>query len=165
MKPTLITLPIPNVLLVVLPEGVKDYDKDVFIIKSGPYVRLWNQFGKDELIDLPAGNWQIVGRLSEVTEADAQELVDKVMGDQHFQNYSYKSVAERWVKTAIESLESAILAENYYLDSNPYQILKTMNGEGITESGQVAYEEAQSRVLSRERTLILRTLILRRVES
>ena len=57
--------------------------------------------------------------------------------------------------TALESLESAILAEGYYLDENPIAVPE-FSGGNIRFSETVEYAKAQSRVLCRERCLLLR---------
>lgn len=112
--------------------------------------------------ELPPGNWQIVGMLPEVTEEQAGMLVEKVMNGQHHQNYNYKSVIERWVKTALESLESAILVEGYYLDKNPYAdnlrdaVDKAPSRDYASKLEEVnIFRQAQTRVLDRSRCLLL----------
>ena len=59
-------------------------------------------------------------KLSEITEEQASEIVDKVMNNQHFQNYNFKSYNDRWVKTAIESLHSLLKSKGIHLFENPY---------------------------------------------
>lgn len=148
-------------------------------------------------LNLPAGNWKIVGRLSEVTEAEAGELVDKPytagieqytkpndltewvvseapMGTKYsktmykgYRDYtkdpdSYSVREANPFKTAIESLESAILADGYHLDLNPMGSFDEFDMLVFNHSKERLNEwkEVQSRVLSRERTLILRRVDL-----
>src|SRR5690606_32630169 len=100
-------------------------------------------------IDLPPGTWRIVGMLPEITEEQAKPLVDKqrfiVNGpDLGFRNYAEGKY--EWFGTALESLESAILAERYYLDTNPV----TPYNERVND-----WLAAEWLVLSRERLLLL----------
>lgn len=57
-----------------------------------------------------------------ITEQQASEIVDKVMNEQHFQNYNYKCVTDRWVKSARESLKSLIESLGIHLYKNPIEI-------------------------------------------
>ena len=99
-------------------------------------------------LPLPAGNWQIVGRLSEVMEAEAGELVS---WDGPYNFFT--------VDTLVESLESAIEHEGYYF-SNPHPMPKYMPQTRQALMAKIKeielHNESQSRVLSRERTIILR---------
>lgn len=101
---------------------------------------------------LPPGNWQILDRLSELTEEKAAGLVELPQYGHYF-NYAYENPAHKWLRTARESLESAIRSQGYYLDVNPHR------DPGLIPSAELqAYREAQSRVLSRKRCLILRRM-------
>lgn len=62
---------------------------------------------------------QKICKLSEITEEQASEIIDKVMSNQHFQNYNFKGFADRWVKSAIESLHSLFKANGIYLYEKP----------------------------------------------
>lgn len=61
-------------------------------------------------------------KLTDITEDDADKVVDKVMNGQHFQNYNYKCITDRWVKTAIESLHSLIKSLGIHLYENPIKV-------------------------------------------
>lgn len=57
--------------------------------------------------------------IKDITEDQANDIVDKVMNGQHFQNYNYKCVTDRWVKSARESLKSLIESLDIHLYKNP----------------------------------------------
>lgn len=151
-------------LLVRLPEEAKNTR-----IQSYPNhpMKLWYEFHyeKDDMpafnsITLPPGNWRIIGMLSEVTENQAKELVDKTDTHPKYWNYNLNYHREFY---ALESLESAIRAEGYYLDENPLPDPEStmMQGDGYVYYGAddkdfEEYEKAQSRVLDRARCLLLR---------
>ena len=152
-------------LLIELPEGAENTsisDSDYFdkVITSNQHLT-WNiDNGMLDGVSLPPGTWEIVGLLPEVSESEAAGMVEhKIRGQERglYRNYLYHDIQARHImkETALESLESAIVAAGYHLDVNPYQILKTMNGENITDEGQAAFDEAQPRVLARSRCLLL----------
>lgn len=90
-----------------------------------------DEWGYDyQSVKLPEGTWQIDGFLSDVN----------------------------WDESDIEALESAIVAGGWYLDDNPIKV-HTWASENADDYKK-QFDEAQSRVLSRERTLILRRVDL-----
>lgn len=60
--------------------------------------------------------YKILGKLSEISEEECERFVVKVMNNQHYQNYNYKSIVDRWVKTAKESFIS--LLQSNGIDTN-----------------------------------------------
>lgn len=55
-------------------------------------------------------DFKILGKLSELSEEECDRFVVKVMNNQHYQNYNYKNIVDRWVKTAKASLISLLQA-------------------------------------------------------
>lgn len=137
-------------LLVELPEGAKMQGLQTTSPNAIVYA---DTHGHGVILDLPPGNWRIIGMLSEVTEKDIDGLIEPVKVfdyDAHYWNYKDKEYQPIRVD---ESLESAILAEGYYLDENPIpepDISRYPNDDWIAD-----YNNAQSRVLDRSRCLLL----------
>ena len=147
-------------MVVELPEGATDVRESYangFIYKlADGYICSWYA-DEDAQLD---GTWQIVGMLPEVTEEQAGSMVQhKVWGQERglYRNYLYHEIQARHImkETALESLESAILAEGYYLDVNPIPVPDYSEGH-VRFDETVEHAKAQSRVLSRERCLLLR---------
>lgn len=159
--------------VVELPEGahtfniINGYDKD------GEFSAIrWETMGWFTE-RLPPGTWQIVGLLPEVTEEQAAGIVDYNEDIRYYRAYGVHPVESGDGKRsrlvgyldAIKSLESAIHAEGYYLDENPKRIKDHdffYDGDGGLKDEELyiieceSEAEAQSRVLCRERCLILR---------
>lgn len=98
--------------------------------------------------------YTILGKLDEIREDDARELVEKVMNCQHFQNYKGRKendFANLWCKNATESLLSAIESEIYW--ENPIPPF-AKQGEEISVTYAKWYE-AESRTFDRNRSIIL----------
>lgn len=85
-----------------------------------------------------------IGYLKNLTEEQASEIVDKVINDQHFQNYAFKNFNDRWVKTAKQSLISLLISKGINLFKNPYQDdwdeLCTWGHGGFAKDGKTEYE-------------------------
>jgi len=108
--------------------------------------------------------------LSDITEEQAAEIVDKerfiVDGpDLGFRNYIGNKYD--WFGTALESLHSAIKADGWYIGENPYAkslkdaVEKSPRDDYKTKLSEAnIFREAQSRVLCRERCLVLRRVDL-----
>jgi len=64
------------------------------------------------------GKAKLICKGSELNEEIAKGLVEKVMNNQHYQNYNSKSVVDRWCKTALESFISAIEAQGWFWGQN-----------------------------------------------
>lgn len=81
---------------------------------------------KSSTLHLEGEVYQVMSciKLAEITEEQASDIVDKVMNEQHFQNYNFKSYNDRWVKTAIESLHSLLKSKGLHLFKNPLQSSK-----------------------------------------
>lgn len=184
MKPQTITLThLPDILLVLLPEGHKfpRIETNQSIIPYGQDL-CWDRnggeksYGMDETewVGLPQGNWRIVSTLADLTEEQAQPLVFKAVTGR-YRNYAHKDFKGKDIGigilnalalnnkyTAIESLESAILADGYYLDENPFGKAPGCGCTGPSDKGACDgcddWMEADSRVLSRERCLLLRRM-------
>lgn len=163
-------------LVVELTEGVPIPD----VINTGQPHLSWLDIDIDlPDINLPPGNWQIVGMLPEITEGQASSLVFRAITGR-YRNYTHvdfkgkglgtgilNALALNNKETALESLESAIVAEGYIFQSPEYPDINDpqfyddpYDGTGFYQelySGElVDWKEAQSRVLSRERCLLLR---------
>src|SRR5690606_11901468 len=86
--------------VVELPEGAtkpfvaKTYiDEDGHTYDTDPQWIEWSGTYPENTVDLPPGNWQIVGMLSEVTEKDIDGLIEPVKVfdyDAHYWNYKDK---------------------------------------------------------------------------
>jgi hypothetical protein len=55
--------------------------------------------------DLPGGNWQIIGKASELSEGQAKEMVEKHHISPNYKHYEFRVIA---LYTAIESLNSLL---------------------------------------------------------
>lgn len=189
MKPQTITLThLPDILLVLLPEGHKfpRIETNQSIIPYGQDL-CWDRnggeksYGMDETewVGLPQGNWRIVSTLADLTEEQAQPLVFKAVTGR-YRNYAHKDFKGKDIGigilnalalnnkyTAIESLESAILAEGWFFENThgdrpdyarynygnayPHPSERKRFERDLSE-----WEQIQSRVLCRERCLVLR---------
>lgn len=149
-------------MIVELPEGATDVgiEKDLYL--SGPVV-LWYMPGKNGVvnevgsIDLLPGNWRIIGMLSEVTEEQVAGIVAKHYSSLGYDDYLH-DVDFSVLDTALESLDSAILAEGYAWN-NP---VPKPDCDCITEYDREGCDQecwkhinTQSRVLCRSRCLLL----------
>jgi hypothetical protein len=111
------------------------------------------------MLKLPPGTWQIVGILSEVTESEAAGMVDS--DDQYgvtmYRNYKTTGMPyfDEQI-TAIQSLESAIVAGGYAFQSAPKPENKDFYWGYLKDLAK--WEAAQSRLLCRERCLILKKI-------
>lgn len=148
-------------LLIEIPEGAK---MEGLQITSPNAIVYADTHGHGVILDLPPGNWRIIGMLSDVREKDVKHLV-KYISDWGYINHGVKTqVREMLLKTALESLESSILAEGWCFE-NPYgeepTHLEHMRAgwldNPITDDVRRVWnwKEAQSRVLCRERCLLL----------
>lgn len=122
-----------------------------------------DEWGYDyQAIKLPPGTWQIVGLLPEVTEEDLSEIVSFIQIDKRVGWYDYNSPNPLTFPhaTALESLESAIVASGYYLYENTFGKVPGCGCTGPSDKGACDgcddWMDTQSRVLCRERCLILR---------
>lgn len=106
--------------------------------------------------ELPPGNWRIIGMLSEVTEREAAQIVKLHATIKKYRDYLIDNdrPTDMFTKTAIESLESAIVSEGYTFRSTPKPENKDFYWGYLDDLAK--WEAAQSRVLSRERCLLLR---------
>jgi len=133
-------------MIVELPEGAPTPD----VINTGQSHLSWLDIDINlPDINLPPGNWRIIGMLSEVTEEQLDGIVesDTFMGGGVTIHKNYNQGG--WLPTRTMSLDSAILAEGYIFE-NPY------TGVGIkTAYSEYRRNEYQSRVLDRTRCLLL----------
>lgn len=112
-------------------------------------------------IDLPPGNWRIIGMLSEVTEEEAATIAEEVrVMNQRTKGYRTYNVDqygnEGYFESAIKSLDSAILAEGYLLESPPAPKCGCTGPaeEGVCDACD-EWMTAQPRILDRSRCLLL----------
>lgn len=155
-----ITILSGRAMIVELPEGASDttYPKigiaDLYFQKEGKHIPEESYIS----VPIPEGNWQIVGRLSEITEEQAEQLVEP-NGNGDYRNYEG---AWGGFATAIQSLESAIRAEGWMFE-NPYG--ETEPAPLLIDSEEehrkfildkLRWMAAQSRVLDKSRCLLLR---------
>lgn len=146
-------------LVVELPEGAQGFgitdNNDL-----GWYIPIWNRRAQDwdwdgSVINLPPGNWRIIGMLSEVTEEQAAGMVEP-NGNGDYRNY-----VGAWggFATAVQSLESTIVSEGYGFDSEmepSYSDCEQYENPIRTYEGRLReWNSRQSRVLDRSRCLLL----------
>lgn len=184
-------------LLVELPEGaesigISDYEdrgKNQYPLDN--WWLTWHVNYEADGIDLPGGNWRIIGMLNEVTEEQAAGVVDEPY-ESGIEQYTEPDDVTGWIVseapmgtkyskvmykgyrdytkdpdgysareinpfgTALESLESAIEAEGYLMES-PHT--PKCGCFGPAEEGACPacdeWVESQSRVLDRSRCLLL----------
>ena len=122
-------------------------------------------------IYLPDGEWQIIGLLAEVTEEQVATLQDShtIFPTQYVKDmieaYPNHLKYNQFFKTALESLESAMLAEGW-LFQNPFGENEPVVDDpdphsqyhGAQQDDVSRWQSAQSRVLSRKLCLILKKL-------
>lgn len=109
-------------------------------------------------VQLPPGNWQILGMLSEVTENQLDGVIesDTFMGGGVTIHKNYNQGG--WLPTRVMSLDSAISADGWYFDpigDEPIRLPEGHNSHGTHEAMWNQWREVQSRVLCRERCLLL----------
>lgn len=157
-------------LVVELPEGAHSPVVDDYLLGFNLPAPKWaGDWGDDsyDTIKLPLGNWRIIGMLSEVTEGQLDGLIEPIKVfdyDAHYWNYKDK---EYQPIRADESLESAIEAAGYTFENKercPQLSDYDDNCFGVTSWDDMPLEDqfqrekwkaAQSRVLCRERCLLL----------
>lgn len=176
MTPRIFELPIPGVIVVELPPAadnprvfdeeftgkhVVPVDKQALLFD----IRYSGSDGSEtDFINLPPGNWQLIGRLSEATEEQATGLVYKHEWSDGY--YLYKDYEDKLPKdfyhnriTALESLHSAIKAAGLFTE-NPYgkelhDAYKPKFEHQIKGSRHEKWHEAQQRTICPERTVVL----------
>ena len=77
-----------------------------------------------ELPNTLTSKGEIISTTKDITEEQADFIVDKVMNNQHYQNYNWKVFCDRWLKTAKESLKSLMKKNELDVEKN-YLIIKT----------------------------------------
>lgn len=147
MKQKTITTDKATLLVVEFPEGA-EIESALFVNNYGRYIRWWNK-GKDYLVDLPddEGNWQLLGRLPDITEEQWKCVVDfhdKPEG--YFRNYIYHTIQAPhiWKKSATDSGISLLQANEIYFE-NPIPPFKECFED---------FKESQSKVWDKERCYI-----------
>ena len=106
-----------ELLFVVLPKGAYDV-KISQLIGDRQKIRTRN-----ESMPLPQGNWQLIGKLSEVSEEVAKGLVERC--DCEGPCIDYKDYSKHWsCDTAIESLTSIATHLGMELTDNIYLLKK-----------------------------------------
>jgi len=147
-------------LLVELPEGAKfpRIETNQSVIPYGQDLT-WDinggekSYGMDETewVPLPPGNWRIIGMLSEVTSDDVAAITGQYYNKYNERYVHYPSASTR--VTPIDDIESAIVAEGYTFQSTPKPENKDFYWGYLDDLAK--WEAAQSRVLCRERCLLL----------
>jgi hypothetical protein len=100
-----------KLLLVEMPEGAYNVK-----VRFGNYLTYFKPFSK--VVAKFDFNIKEVGKLTYITEEQFQNWVEKLMQDQHFQNYNWQGVIiDRWVKTAKESFFSYLQANGVYFEN------------------------------------------------
>lgn len=164
-----ITLLQGKTLLIELPEGATNPIVDDYLLGYNLPPPEWAAGWGDEsydTINLPSGNWRIIGMLGEVREEQAEQIVgfgdadpsgDRfVVGHRLFDKEQEEPFLFWRDVTALESLDSSIFAEGWYFE-NPYgEEPKPENTPNYAYSVDVRiWESVQSRVLDRSRCLLL----------
>lgn len=144
-------------LLIELPDGATNLK--VLTVHQGSKSFPSLKYDRPDLvrgfIDLPPGNWRIIGMLSKVTDAELADVT----------GFYYNKYNERYVEmptsamraTPIGDIEDAIRAGGHLLKSPPAPKCGCTGPaeEGVCDACD-EWMTAQSRVLSRERCLLLR---------
>lgn len=117
MKQAILTFDKCQILVVELPEGAYGVGQQHIYHGEDPITYHIEGHGDRNYGFKFPGFVELMGKLSELTEDQAIDFVDKVMSGQHYQNYSFKSGVDRWVKTAKESFLSKLRADGYYTEN------------------------------------------------
>lgn len=147
---------IPSVIVVELQPAADRFT--IFNDPARPYLSYFTGVDTHRAY-LPDGNWQLIGRLSEVTEEQAAGLVYKHEWSDGYR--MYKDYEDKLPKdfyhnriTAVESLHSAIKAAGLFME-NPYGETIPMAFEEDCLERQL-WRKAQQRTICPERTVLLR---------
>jgi hypothetical protein len=86
-----------------------------FIVDQGSIY--WRPWDLDQPIKLPAGNWEIIAKASELNEEQWKEIVEwfSILGDTGYQDYG-KEYLSYGFKTATESGQSLLKSKNVPID-------------------------------------------------
>lgn len=153
---------LPDILLVVLPEEAKEYH--IAQDYQGSYLcwddgttdferQQFGDHGQFKFCDNPRNNWRIVSTLADLTEEWCKGVVDgELNGMRTKMVYKHYKGLPMWFFTALESFHSAIRASGWYLES-PVKV-HTWASENADDYKK-QFDEAQSRTLNPELTLIL----------
>lgn len=151
---------LPNILLAVLPEEAKEYH--ITQDYQGSYLcwddgttdferQQFGDHGQFKFCDNPRKNWRIVSTLADLTEEQADGLVEWHEVLQYYPDYSMYGLWNGDI-TALESFHSAIRASGWFLE-NPVKV-HTWASENADDYKK-QFDDAQSRTLDPELTLIL----------
>lgn len=110
----IIDLPNCRICWVTVPIGVNLQDISISYLQGDPDI-IWRR-GKDDYVflkSLPSGNWQLLGKVSEITEELAMQFVDKTkrldksnMTEPTLIVYRDYLVKECWYDSPLESFHS-----------------------------------------------------------
>ena len=118
MKLTIVKTSKTELLLVKVPDGSSNFKLESFF--------KWLLYNEDEFIQLPYGNYQLIGLLKDITEEAAAELVDTTFlhKKHNIKLYKYVSYQDGFVgfESAKESLQS--LCESHGFPENTVIIKK-----------------------------------------
>lgn len=151
--------------VVELPEGATNHH--IHKKKVGSRLRYTLSNGINTSIELPQGNWRIIGMLSEVTEEQAAVLVQKRIHPWDHKLWTYRDYTREHkfprdavvLHTALQSLESAILAEGYTFKNKYGDVRPRIDDYSSVfqyRNDAIDYDYEEERVLCRERCLLLR---------
>lgn len=119
-----------EVLFAEVPEDVKSWDIEVFTIRDDSYIRTWSKSGHDSLIDLPQGQYQILGKSTELSEEQMKEICEECdrskMNLRPYQSTPYKNYLsdgsssfsgdDTWFKWNVQESYLSLLEANGIVD-------------------------------------------------
>jgi len=110
-----------------LPSHITHPMEDGRTISEPIYTEFFDKPGSQRYI---INKSEIIGMVSNILKDEdiCEGLVKKVMNGQHYQNYNYKSITDRWVKTATDSLLSYLQSIDLDL-TKEYLLIKNKQNE------------------------------------
>lgn len=162
MKQKTITTDKATLLVVELPEGAKfiRIETNQAVVPYGqevnyevPATKESYGYEETEVFALPEGNWQLLSRLPDITEEQADKVIDKSIHTGLYAHYVKDIPVNTYCyKESSDSLYSLLQANEVYFE-NP---VKFFNNKEIEANGSLLdWHEAQSKVWDKERTYIL----------
>lgn len=163
-----------TLLVVEMPEGYEDVrvyneewiGREMVPVKDQAIIYECNN--DTEFVNLPEGDWQLLGRMTDMTEEQVETIVDK--SDRHtdcrlFIDYTANSTRYAYLlDSATKSLYSLLQSnevyfENKYGKEKPTQIayignVLEMEAKSALMLHQMKWQNAQSKVWDKERTFL-----------
>ena len=149
MKTKIISTLKKELLIIELPEGTDMKDPIQILKNKGNHLVYSKHNG--HIISrnkLPDGEWTLLGKLDEIREEDAEELVEP-FDFSYYVDYNHPSRGAYTI-TATESLLSALESEIYW-NVNPIDI----KGQTFSNEHENKWQQAQEKTFDKNRTLIL----------